>query len=67
MVPRSSSHAADAEIPRRRFTIDEYHRMGDAGRKHADMLFALSVTAGALGEDFRKVLQSSPPRVEAPG
>ncbi len=41
-------------------------RMGEAGRKHADMLFALSVTAGALGENFREVLQSSPPRVESP-
>lgn len=41
-------------------------RMGEAGRRHADALFALSVTAGALGENFRKVLPSSPPRVEAP-
>lgn len=41
-------------------------RMGQAGRKHADTLFALSVTAGALGEHFRKAAQSSPERVEAP-
>ncbi|RBP39774.1 glycosyltransferase involved in cell wall biosynthesis [Roseimicrobium gellanilyticum] len=41
-------------------------RMGAAGRKHADMLFALSVTAGALGENFNKVAQSSSQRVEAP-
>ena len=31
MVPRSRSHAAAEDIPRRRFTIDEYHRMGEAG------------------------------------
>jgi glycosyltransferase involved in cell wall biosynthesis len=41
-------------------------RMGDAGRKHAEKLFALSVTAGALGERFRGVAKSSPQRVEAP-
>jgi Uma2 family endonuclease len=30
MVPRTRTDAA-APIPRRRFTIDEYHRMGEAG------------------------------------
>jgi Uma2 family endonuclease len=31
MVPRTRADAAAARIPRRRFTIHEYHRMGDAG------------------------------------
>jgi Uma2 family endonuclease len=31
MVPRSRTQAITADVPRRRFTIDEYHRMGEAG------------------------------------
>ena len=31
MVPRTKADAAAVRIPRRRFTIDEYHRMGEAG------------------------------------
>lgn len=31
MVPRNRTHAVAVRIPRRRFTIDEYHRMGEAG------------------------------------
>src|SRR5688572_9167291 len=31
MVPRAKSDAATVAIPRRRFTVDEYHRMGEAG------------------------------------
>src|SRR5882762_3247032 len=31
MVPRTRTQAAAAFVPRRRFTTDEYHRMGDAG------------------------------------
>jgi Uma2 family endonuclease len=31
MVPRIRTQAAAAFVPRRRFTIDEYHRMGEAG------------------------------------
>jgi Uma2 family endonuclease len=31
MVPRNRTQAAAVPIPRRRFTIDEYHRMGEAG------------------------------------
>jgi Uma2 family endonuclease len=31
MVPRTRSDLAAVRIPRRRFTVDEYHRMGEAG------------------------------------
>ncbi len=31
MVPRTSTRAVAARVPRRRFTIDEYHRMGETG------------------------------------
>jgi Uma2 family endonuclease len=31
MVPRTRADAAVGPIPRRRFTVDEYHRMGEAG------------------------------------
>lgn len=31
MVPRTKPDSAAVRIPRRRFTIDEYHRMGEAG------------------------------------
>lgn len=31
MVPRTRSETAAASVPRRRFTIYEYHRMGEAG------------------------------------
>jgi Uma2 family endonuclease len=31
MVPRTRADAVSVRIPRRRFTIDEYHRMGEAG------------------------------------
>jgi Uma2 family endonuclease len=31
MVPRTRTDTVAVRIPRRRFTIDEYHRMGDAG------------------------------------
>lgn len=31
MVPRTRTDAPAVRIPRRRFTIDEYHRMGEAG------------------------------------
>jgi Uma2 family endonuclease len=31
MVPRTRTEAVAVPIPRRRFTVDEYHRMGDAG------------------------------------
>ena len=31
MVPRTRTDAVAVRIPRRRFTIDEYHRMGEAG------------------------------------
>jgi len=31
MVPRTRSETAAASVPRRRFTIHEYHRMGEAG------------------------------------
>jgi Uma2 family endonuclease len=31
MVPRARSETAAVRIPRRRFTVDEYHRMGEAG------------------------------------
>jgi hypothetical protein len=31
MVPRNRSQAVAVHVPRRRFTIDEYHRMGEAG------------------------------------
>ena len=31
MVPRSRSESLAVDVPRRRFTVDEYHRMADAG------------------------------------
>jgi Uma2 family endonuclease len=31
MVPRQRTQSVAVRIPRRRFTIDEYHRMGEAG------------------------------------
>lgn len=31
MVPRTRSQTVAVPIPRRRFTVDEYHRMGEAG------------------------------------
>jgi hypothetical protein len=31
MVPRDRTHAIFAGVPRRRFTIEEYHRIGEAG------------------------------------
>src|SRR5688572_32455859 len=31
MVPRARSDVAPVAIPRRRFTVNEYHRMGEAG------------------------------------
>ena len=31
MVPRARSQATAVDVPRRRFTIDEYHRMGEVG------------------------------------
>lgn len=31
MVPRARSETTAVRIPRRRFTVDEYHRMGEAG------------------------------------
>jgi hypothetical protein len=31
MVPRTRTDAVAVRLPRRRFTVDEYHRMGEAG------------------------------------
>lgn len=36
MVPRARVEAAAVRVPRRRFTVDEYHRMGEAGVLTAD-------------------------------
>ncbi|HSI65704.1 MAG TPA: glycosyltransferase family 4 protein, partial [Candidatus Saccharimonadia bacterium] len=63
--PKDEAGMADA-IAKLAAHSDTRVRMGEAGRKRAEKFFALPITAGALGEQFRKVLQASPQRVEAP-
>lgn len=57
-----------AAIARLAAEPDTRKRMGLAGRKHAESLFALGITANQLGHRFHRTLeiQSAPSRIESP-
>lgn len=57
-----------AAIARLAVEPDTRMRMGQAGRQHAESLFALDKTANQLGHRFHRTLeiQTAPPRVESP-